>query len=55
MSILPPTINDSYPIAREEAEAAVKSLKIGKSAEVDSVPSELVQAGEAMIDICDKI
>ena len=58
---LPPAINnDSYPILREEVEAAVKSLKKGKSAGVDNIPSELVQAGgEAMIDmplfICNKI
>ena len=49
---VPPSSN-SYPILREEAEAAVKSLKKGKSAGVDNIPSELVQAGgEAMIDIC---
>ena len=52
---VPPSINnDSYPILREEVEAAVKSLG------VDNIPSELVQAGgEAMIDmlviICNKI
>ena len=35
----------------EEVEAAVKSLKKGKSAGVDNIPSELGQAGgEAMID-----
>ena len=33
-------------------EAAVKALKMGKSAGVDNIPAELVQAGgEAMIDI----
>ena len=36
--------NDSYPILWEEVEAAVKSLKKGKSAGVDNIPSELVQA-----------
>ena len=41
-------------------EAAVKALKMGKSAGVDKIPAELVQAGrEAMIDIltsiCNKI
>ena len=41
----PPSNNDSYPILREEVEAPVKSLKKGKSAGVDNVPSELVQAG----------
>ena len=48
----PPINNDSYPILREEVEAAVKSLKKGKSAGVDNIPSELVQAGgEAVIDM----
>ena len=47
-------------ILREEVEAAVKSLKNGKSAGADNVPAELVQAGgEAMISalltICNKI
>ena len=50
----------SYPILREEVEAAVKSLKTDKSTGVDNIPLELVQAGgEAMIDmlfiICKKI
>ena len=40
-------------------EAAVKALKIGKSAGVDNIPAELVQAEEATIDIltaiCNKI
>ena len=41
-------------------EAAVKALKMGKSAGVDNIPAELVQAGgEAMFDIltaiCNKI
>ena len=54
----PPINNDSY--MREEHEATVKSLKKGKSAGVENIPSELVQAvGEAMIDmlliICNKI
>ena len=40
------------PILREEVEAAVKALKMGKSARVDNIAIELVQAGgEAMIDI----
>ena len=60
LDVPPPTNNDSYPILREEVEAAVKPLKKGKSAGVDNIPSELVQAGgEAMIDmlliICNKI
>ena len=60
LDVPPPTNNDSYPILQEEVEATVKSLKKGKSAGVDNIPSELVQAGgEAMIDmlliICNKI
>ena len=44
LDVPPPTNNGSYPILREEVEAAIKSPKKGKS--------ELVQAGgEAMIDI----
>ena len=44
----------------EEVEAAVKALKMGKSAGMDNIPAELVQAGgEGMIDIltsvCNKI
>ena len=40
------------PILREEVEAAVKALKMGKSAGVDNIPAELIQAeGDAMIDI----
>ena len=47
-----PINNVSYPILREEVEAAVKSPKKGKSAGVDNIPSELVKArGEAMIDM----
>ena len=57
----PPVTNtDSHPILREEVEAAVKSLRPGKSAGVDNIPAELLQAGgETMIDvllnICNKI
>ena len=52
LDVPPPINNDSYPILREEVEAAVKSLKKGKSAGVDNILSELVQAGgEAMIDM----
>ena len=41
-----------HPILREEVEAAVKALKMGKTAGVDNIPAELVQGGgEAMIDI----
>ena len=60
LDVSPPINNDSYPILREEADAAVKSMKKDKSAGADYIPSELVQAGgEAMIDmlliICNKI
>ena len=57
----PPVTNtDNSPILREEVEAAVKSLKPGKSTGVDNIPAELIQAGrETMIDaplnICNKI
>ena len=56
----PVTNTDSHPILREEVEAAVKSLKLGKSSGVDNIPAELLQAGgETMIDvllnICNKI
>ena len=50
---------ENHPILREEVEAAVKALKMVKSAGVDNTPAELVQAGETMIDIlttiCNKI
>ena len=51
---------EHHPILREEVEAAVKALKMGKSAGVDNIPAELVHAGgEAMIyiltTICNKI
>ena len=43
---------EHHPILREEVEAAVKAMKMGKSAGVDNIPAELVQAGgEAMINI----
>ena len=42
----------STPFLREEIEIAVASLKKGKSAGVDNIPAELVQAGgETMIDV----
>ena len=51
---------DDHPILRREVEAAVQSLKKGKSAGVDNIPAELVQAaGEDVITtlttICNKI
>ena len=35
---------EHHPILREEVEAAVKALKMGKSAGADNIPAELVQA-----------
>ena len=51
---------DDYRILRREVEAAVQSLKKGKSVGVDNIPAELVQAGEedvitALTTICNKI
>ena len=43
-----PQTEDDHPILRREVEAAVHSLKKGKSAGVDNIPAELVQAGERM-------
>ena len=59
--IVPPVRNtDNYPILPEEVEAAVKSLKKGKSPGIDNIPGELVQAGRdavisALHKICNKI
>ena len=39
------TLRKASPILREEVEAAVKTLKMGKSAVVDNIPAELVQVG----------
>ena len=51
LNVPPATNNANHPILREEVEAAVKSLKRGKSAGVDNIPAELVQeGGEAMVD-----
>ena len=51
---------DDHPILRKEVEAAVQLLKQGKSAGVDNIPAELVQAGgegviTAVMTICTKI
>ena len=51
---------DDHPILRKEMEAAVQSLKKGKSAGVDNIPAELVQVGgedviTALKTICNKI
>ena len=36
---------DDHPILRREVETAVQSLKKGKSAGIDNIPAEVVQAG----------
>ena len=60
-NVPPATNNVNHPILREEVEAAVKSLKRGKSAGVDNIPAELLQQGEgeamvnALLIICNKI
>ena len=51
---------DDHPILRKKVEAAVQSLKRGKSAGVDNIPAELVQAGAedvitTLATICKKI
>ena len=51
---------DDFPILHKEVEAAVQSLKKGKSAGVDNIPAELVEAGgeaviTALTTICNKI
>ena len=51
---------DDHPILRRKVEAAVQSLKKGKSAGVENIPAELVQAGgedviTAITTICNKI
>ena len=55
-----PLEEDLQPILREEVEIAVASLKKGKSAGVDNIPAELVQAGgetmiDVLIEICNRI
>ena len=40
-----PDTEDDHPILRKAVEAAVQSLKKGKSAGVDNIPAELVQTG----------
>ena len=53
-------IEDDHPILRREVEVAVQSLKKGKSAGVENIPAERVQAGgenviTALTTICNKI
>ena len=57
MSLL---LDDDHPIFRREVEAAVQSLKKEKSAGVDNIPAEMVQAGgedviTALTTICNRI
>ena len=52
--------DDDHPILRREVEAAVQSLKKGKSAGVHNILAELVRAGgedviTALTPICNKI
>ena len=51
---------DDHPILRKDVEAAVQSLKKEKSAGINNIPAELVQAGgedeiTALATICNKI
>ena len=60
INVPPATNNPNHPILRKEVEAALKSLKKGKSAGGDNIPAELLQhVGEAMVNglliICNKI
>ena len=59
LNVSPATNNDNHPILREEVDAAVKTLKKGKSAGMDNILEKMVQAGgEDMISvllICNKI
>ena len=56
---VPRQTEDDHPILRREVEAAVQSLKKGKSAGVDNIPAEPVQTGgedviTALMTICNK-
>ncbi|KAK3867667.1 hypothetical protein Pcinc_026891, partial [Petrolisthes cinctipes] len=60
LNVEEPTNEDAYPILRDEVVAAVDSLRSGKSAGVDNIPSELLKhGGESTINmltiICNKI
>ena len=55
-----PRTDTDHHILRKEVEAAVQSLKKGKSAGVNNIPAELVQPGgedviTALTTICNKI
>ena len=56
----PRTANESPPVLKTEVEAAVRSLKTGKSPGVDNIPSELLKHGgdgtlKALTALCQKI
>ena len=51
-----PPDEDLQPILHEKVESALASIKKGKSAGVDNIPAELVQAGgETIIDVLTEI
>ena len=59
-NVPPASNNANHPILFEEVEAAVKSLKKGKSAGVDNIPPQILQQGgeavvNALLIICNKI
>ncbi|XP_068250327.1 uncharacterized protein [Palaemon carinicauda] len=52
--------NDDFPVLREEVEEAIRSLKHGKAAGVDNIPTELIKHGRETVtdilnSICNKI
>ena len=56
LTVLVVTDTDNYPILREEVEAAMKSLKKGRSPRIDNIAKNLVQAeGDAVISTLYKI
>ena len=60
MTVLRQTQRTTTPSFAKKTEAAVQSLKKGKSAGVDNIPAELDQVGEedvitAFASICNKI
>ena len=60
LAVNEPTDQDSFPILESEVEAAIRSLKIGKSPGVDNIPAELLKSGSDILkklltDICNKI
>ena len=60
LDCIQPPEEDLQPILRKEVEIAVASLKKGKSAGVDNIPAELVQAGgetmkDVLMEICNRI